>query len=91
MVELTAIPRIDPQVAARLLEDRAIVVLADAGEVLVLNPNGAWIWSQIDGRCTVGELAGRLGAAWTLDPAHAQGDTLSFMVSLAEAGAIVLV
>ncbi len=44
MLDIITELRIHPQVAARLLEGRASVVLADAGEVLVLNPSGAALW-----------------------------------------------
>lgn len=74
--------------AARLLEGRASVVLADAGEVLVLNPSGAALWQQIDGRRTVVELAARLAAGHGLGPASAQQDTARFVQSLIEAGAV---
>ena len=88
MLDLMTTPRIHPQVAARLLEGRAIIVLADAGEVLVLNPSGAQIWQQIDGRRTVRELAAGLAAGHGLDPASAQQDTVRFVQSLVEAGAV---
>lgn len=81
-------PRIHPQVAARMLNGRAIIVLADAGEVLVLNPSGAQLWQQIDGRRTVGELAAGLVAAHGLDLATAQEDTSTFVKNLVEAGAV---
>lgn len=88
MFDVKIKPRVHPQVAARQLEDRAIVVLADAGEVLVLNPNGAWLWRQIDGRRTVGELAAGLAQAQGLDEGRAQRDTSAFLQSLLAAGAV---
>jgi hypothetical protein len=88
MFDTMTAPRLHPQVAARQLEDRAIVVLADAGEVLVLNPNGAWLWRQMDGRRTVGELAAGLAQACGVDEVRAQQDTSAFVQSLIAAGAV---
>ena len=88
MFDTMTAPRLHPQVAARQLEDRAIVVLADAGEVLVLNPNGAWLWRQMDGRRTVGELAAGLAQACGVDEVRAQQDTSAFVQSLVAAGAV---
>jgi hypothetical protein len=88
MFDTMTAPRLHPQVAARQLEDRAIVVLADAGEVLVLNPNGAWLWQRIDGRRTVGELAAGLAQACGVDEARVQQDTSAFVESLVAAGAV---
>ena len=83
-------PRIHPQVAARMLNGRAIIVLADAGEVLVLNPSGARLWQQIDGRRTVGELAADLAAVHGLDAARAEQDVGAFVQNLLDVAAITL-
>lgn len=88
MLDAAMRPQLHPQVAARLLDGRAIVVLADAGEVLVLNPHGAWIWQQIDGRRTVGELAAGLAQACGVEQARAEEDTSAFVASLIAAGAV---
>ena len=88
MLHVTAMPRIHPQVAARILDGRAIVVLADAGEVLVLNPSGARLWQQIDGRHTLADLAAALAATDQLDSALAQQHVGAFVQALIEAGAV---
>ena len=88
MIDIKNAPRVHPQVAARLLDGRAIIVLADAGEVLVLNLNGAWLWQQIDGRRTVGELAAGLAQACGVDEVRAQQDAFAFVESLIAAGAV---
>ncbi len=88
MLDVMTTPRIHPQVAARLMEGRAIIVLADAGEVLVLNPSGARLWQQIDGRRTVGELAAGLARVYGVEEGRAQHDTSAFVQSLLAAGAV---
>jgi hypothetical protein len=89
MLDLMTKPRLHPQVAARNLEDRAIVVLADAGEVLVLNPSGAQLWQQFDGRRSVGELAVGLARDYACDIVCAERDVLAFIATLLDAKAIV--
>ena len=88
MLEVTTVPRIHPQVAARILDGRAIIVLADVGEVLVLNPSGARLWQQIDGRRVVGDLAAALATAYQIDAATARQDAQLFVQTLIDAGAV---
>jgi hypothetical protein len=90
MIPLTTIPIIHPQVAARPLEDKELLLLADAGEVLVLNEAGALIWQGVEAGATVRELVAVLAAHYTLDETRAAADVESLLEALAAAGALEL-
>ncbi len=79
-----------PQVAATIVDDRAVVILADDGVVNTLNPLGTRIWSLINGARTVGEIAGVIAAEYDVTPEVATHDTTEFLLSLANTRAVVL-
>ncbi len=79
-----------PQVATTIVDDRALVILADDGVVDELNPLGTRIWSLIDGTRTVGEIAGVIMAEYDVSPEVAMCDTAEFLQTLADAHAVVL-
>jgi hypothetical protein len=74
--------QLHPQVAARALDGHEIVVLADAGEVLVLNPTGALAWQGLERGRSVGEIAEELAAAYAIDPARALVDVRALLEDL---------
>ncbi len=43
-------PAYSAQVATRIIDGAAVVILADAGEVNVINPVGTRVWELIDGK-----------------------------------------
>lgn len=88
MIPSAAIPTIHPQVAARPIEDAELLLLADAGEVLVLNPAGALVWQQLETGASVEQIAAALAGRYTLDAARAQADVTALLAALLEAGAI---
>lgn len=81
---------IHPQVAATRMDDCELLLLADAGEALVLNAAGALLWQGIAGGEDAATLAARLTTHYPVPPATATADTLAFLAALAAAGAITL-
>jgi hypothetical protein len=74
--------QLHPQVAARALDGHEIVVLSDAGEVLVLNPTGTLVWQGVEEGRSVGAIAVELSAAYGIDPASALADVRALLVQL---------
>lgn len=90
MISISATPDLHPQVATRSIEGQAIVVLADSGEVAILNETGTFLWEQVNGIHLLSELAARLALAYELDLADAERDTLEFFETLLVMDAVVL-
>ena len=79
------------QAAARLVDDQALIVLTQRGEVLVLNASGTWLWNLLGEVCSVRNLTTWLAERLRLTEAQASADVRAFVVSLLEIDAIVAV
>lgn len=78
------------QVAARVIDGETLVLLADCGEVLVLNETGTTVWERIDGRHSLAELCGLLNHHYGLPAGAADADVLGFVQDLLDHQALVL-
>lgn len=78
------------QVAARIIDDQAVVVLADSGEVNVFNAVGTRIWELIDGSHTLQQIAESIHSEYDVTPEQALQDVLEFAQMLFDAKAITL-
>ncbi len=88
MIDRSTYPVPSPQAIGRVMEDEAVVVLADQGRVKVLNEVGARIWALADGSRTVGEILAALGAEYAAGPEEIERDALAFLEALAAQGAL---
>lgn len=79
-----------PQVAATVVDGQAVVVMADSGQVTVLNEVGTRIWELIDEGHNLGEIIQAIMAEYEVTPETAQQDTEYFINRLVEIQAIVL-
>jgi hypothetical protein len=86
----TDYPALHEQVAATVVDDHAVVILADDGIVNVLNPLGTRIWALIDGRRTVGDIAAVIASEYDVRPEVAELDTAEFLQTLVDTRAVVL-
>lgn len=89
-MELNKYPVPDAQVAARIIDDQAVVVLADSGEVNVFNSVGTRIWELIDGNRTIQEIADAIHSEYKVTAEQALTDVQEFIQELIEAKAITL-
>lgn len=89
-MNLSQYPVPHPQVAARIVDGSAIIVLADAGEVTVLNPVGSRIWELIDGTRSGSDIVQRIIAEYDVTAEQATQDVQSFLQTLLDANAVVL-
>ncbi len=65
------------------LEETALVVDQDEGELLELNPVAAEIWRLIDGKRTVGAIASEICGAFDVGERRANRDVVKFLKKLA--------
>ncbi|MFH1783719.1 MAG: PqqD family protein [bacterium] len=68
----------------RIIEEEAVLVDVDRGEVIHLNPVGAEIWNLIDGKKSVGEIVTHIYQQFEVAQETAKKDTLEFLAKLAK-------
>ncbi len=72
----------NPVVIGSPVGDETVLVLPDKGKVKVLNEVGGRIWSLIDGRRSVREIAALIANEYNVSVSEAEKDTLEFIDSL---------
>jgi len=87
---LNSCPAPAEHVRSRHLEQEAVVVLPDKGEVKVLNEVGARIWALADGSRTVRDIIAALCAEFEAPPVVLEADTLKFLAELQHKGLITI-
>lgn len=90
MISLDGYPVQNPTVIGRTIDDEAVLVLPEQGQVKVLNEVGARIWSLADGTRTLRDIAAVICAEYDVEPAQAEADALDFVAELAERGVVSL-
>ena len=82
MLELTAIPTQNPDVIGRIVDDEAVLVMPQIGQVKVLNEVGAVIWELTNGERNIGQIVEEICVQFAVDPSTAQADALKFFDEL---------
>jgi hypothetical protein len=82
MMNGDTVPQLHAQVAARAVAGQMLIVLADRGEVMVLNDTGTRLWAWIDGIRSVREIVGALAETYKIEVGQAEADTRGFLESL---------
>ncbi len=62
--------------------------LADLQRIFALNPVAEFIWSKIDGRQSLAQIAAAIAEEFEVDEAKAKGDIVPFVTALSEANLI---
>ena len=89
-MNLTSVPTMHPQVAERTVDGTAVIVLADLGEVKILNPVGTRVWESVDGKRTVQQIVDMIVAEFEVAASQAQEDVVDFLQQLVDVQAIRL-
>ena len=90
MINSTKIPTPHAQVATRTVDGAAVIVLADSGQVNVLNSVGTFIWEFVDGSRSVQEIADALRAEYDVTAEQALQDVSDFLQTLVDSQVVVL-
>jgi hypothetical protein len=88
MLSSNSIPAPNPNVVGRMVDGEAVLVLPDQGQVKVLNPVGARIWSLADGSRSIAQIAQVICDEYEVDPEQAQADVLEFFARLEDKGVV---
>lgn len=78
------------QVAAAIVDGQAVIVMADSGNMSVLNELGTRIWQLSDGSHRVEEIVQAIVAEYEVDEAQARADVDAFLEQLLALEALVL-
>ena len=88
MLTLDTIPVPNPNVVSRVVENEAVLVMPEAGQVKVLNQVGASIWQLTDGQRSIAEIANRVCEEFEVNLNQCQADTLNFIAELQQKGVV---
>lgn len=83
-------PAPHPQVAWRMIDGEALLVLADAGEVAVLNGVGSRIWQLADGSRSIDDIITVIVAEYDTTADEAGRDVVDFIEQLVKEHILVL-
>ncbi|MDX1665490.1 MAG: PqqD family protein [Candidatus Promineifilaceae bacterium] len=84
-----SIPVAAEEIIWRVVDDGAVLISPEAGEVRVLNPVGTKIWQLVDGARSTKEIAAELVATYDISSEQAASDVLHFLDQLAKRDLIV--
>jgi len=79
MISLSAILTPNPNVVGHIVDDQAVVVVPEQGNVKVFNEVGTHIWGLVDGCRPVREIVDLVCQAFEVDAATAEQDALEFI------------
>lgn len=74
-----------------IVDNEAIVVLPQAGQIKVLNEVGTFIWTLLDGNRTIAEIACLISQEYRVTREQAEADTLQFLNDLDARGIIQVI
>jgi coenzyme PQQ biosynthesis protein PqqD len=76
------VPSPHPQVAATVVDEQAVIVMADSGQMTVLNEVATRIWQLCDGRHTVAAITEVISAEFDVNAEQARQDVGQFLEQL---------
>jgi len=88
MLSVNMVPVPNPEVVGRIVDNEAVLVLPGKGEVKVLNEVGSLIWSLVDGRRSIKEIATQINAEYKVSQPEAENDALAFIQQLMDKGIV---
>jgi hypothetical protein len=89
-VDSTALPRQNPETAARTIDEALYILHAETSDLHALNDVGARIWELLDGERNVAAIAATIEGEYEVDQAQAEADVIAFLDELVEKGLVLL-
>ncbi|MFO7536624.1 MAG: PqqD family protein [Chloroflexota bacterium] len=81
-------PTVTNEIIWRQLDDNAVIVSPQTGEVRVLNEVGTLIWQMLTDRHSVADIVNHLANNYQVTPQQAQQDVALFLQELHERGLV---
>jgi hypothetical protein len=85
-----AYPRPHPQTAGRVIDGEAVLILADASEINVLNPVGSRIYELADGEHSIADIASVVAREFEVTFEEAVTDIMQFLQELTDADVMIV-
>jgi len=79
MLTLNTILAQNPNAVGHIIDDQAVVVVPEHGNVKVLNDVGTLVWELVDGSRSIREIADLVCQEFEVDAGTAVQDTLEFV------------
>lgn len=89
-VTLESYPSRQRNVFSRIIDDEAVLVLPQKGEVKVVNEVGARIWEIIDGTHSTNQIAEIICSEYQVERENAEQDVIEFLNLLFGHGIITI-
>ena len=84
------VPVHNPAVAWRAIGEEVVVITPNDSVLHTFNRTGSFVWQQVTGRETVGEIARRLCKEYAVAPETALADVVEFVETLSQKGLLTL-
>jgi hypothetical protein len=88
MISLDSILYQNPNVVSRVVENEAVLIIPEQGEVKVLNEVGSRIWELVDGKRSIQDISSLICQEFDVDQGTAEHDTLKFISDIFDKGII---
>jgi PqqD family protein of HPr-rel-A system len=85
-----AVPRVADEIVWVEVDGETVVYDEREKQVHLLNPTASLVWSAIDGRASLAQIAGELSRAFGAEPAVVRSDVLELVGELTEIGLLSL-
>ncbi len=86
MISLDTILSKNPNVVSRVIENEAVLLIPERGQVKVLNEVGSRILELVDGNRSIREISAIIYQEFEVDQVIAEQDTLEFITGILEKG-----
>jgi hypothetical protein len=83
-------PTLTSQIAASVVDGQAVIVLADFGQVTVLNELATHIWQICDGKHNIGQIVQDIVDKYEVEFSMAEQDVTVFLEQMIQMQALVL-
>ena len=87
-IDLNNIPRLKPDVRYRVIDDQAIIVCQDKGEIIAVNEVGSLVLDAVDGKTSVTLIIGMLASSYDVPLETLQKDVLEFIAEMLDSGVL---
>jgi hypothetical protein len=88
-MDLSSFPAPHEQTASTIVDDQAVIILADSAQVTILNEIGARVWQLSDGTNSIHRIIQLIVEEFEVSEETAMQDVQSFLQELADQKAIV--
>ena len=90
MNKLEAVPALAEALTVRRIGEETVIITEAGEELHTLDDTGTFVWSEIDGKKTIGKILDLICAEYEVDRERAETDLFVFMAALLEKGVISL-